>query len=249
MTKTNGQGQSGITRHKEDAFLGIFRMNLAVQKKSRYRYHHFDLNAGCGYNYEAGCPGSPLIFLAAAAQQEITDFSAHFVDRRPEAVRELLTRIEDPRCTVYHGDNREFIEAIPGLIRLDNERPDLALGSVLWDPNGIDLPFAELIQLSRLCPRLDFILNYSARAFKRERGAGYISPELFLSDQLKSLNKRYWLIQDPLDGDRHEWMILVGRNYRMDVWKSMRLYNLDSAKGQECLRRSLSRRESTYSLF
>jgi len=250
------QGQSPITPEKEKAFLGIFEMNLVVHKKSRfsYRYHHFDLNAGCGYNHEAGCNGSPLMFLEAAANQGVAQYYAHFVDHKKKAIEELLTRIDDQRCTIYQGDNREFVKAIPGLIRLARENPDMALGSVLCDPNGTNLPLDELIELSGLCPRLDLILNYSARAWKRVRGwkracgTDYASPELYLAETLVLLRKKQWLIQDPLN-DNHEWMIVVGRNYPMAGWSKMRFYDMDSPKGKEILRRSLSRRESTISLF
>src|SRR4030095_10585909 len=138
-------GQGKTTVMKESAFRGIFWMNLAVQKKSPFRYHHFDLNSGCGYNHEIGCEGSPLVFLNAADAQGVSNFSAHFVDRDREAIKELLTRIAGRECcTAYNGENREFIEAIPDLISLARGNPARALGTVVCDANGVDLPLRGL---------------------------------------------------------------------------------------------------------
>lgn len=247
------QGQSEITPSKEAAFHGILTMNLRVHKtKWRSRYHHFDLNAGCGYNHQVQCTGSPLVFLSAAAYVGEEHFAAYFVDSDRAAIEELLPRIEDDdRCTAFNGDNREFVKAIPDLIRFYKEDPTWVLGSILCDPNGTDLPIPELAKLSQRCPRLDFIINYPARIWKRERGAGLESGRLHLDQMVTMLNKREWWIQTPLKSDRHEWMILIGRNYSgMDgVWRKMRIYRYHSPEGRECLRRSYSQRESTDSLF
>jgi three-Cys-motif partner protein len=244
----HGQGKTTVL--KESAFRGIFWMNLAVQKKSSFRYHHFDLNSGCGYNHEVGCEGSPLVFLNVADAQSVSNFSAHFVDRDREAIKELLTRIEGrPGCTAYNGENREFVKAIPDLIRLDHGNPAKALGTVLCDPNGIDLPLNELAQLARICPRLDFVINYPARVWKRARGAGIQSAQLYLAELLHSLDKQHWIIQEPLGCDIHEFMILVGRNFEFKNWSRMRFHKLDSPKAGEIIQRSFSRNESTLNLF
>jgi hypothetical protein len=246
------QGQSNITPHKENAFGGILRMNLDVHhrkdEKRGYYYHHFDVNAGSGYNDKAQCDGSPVVFLRTAQRLGVEKFVAHFVDRDRQRTEELLTRINDPRCTVYNGENREFIKAIPELIYYQRENPAQALGSILCDPNGTDLPIAELSELSKSCRRLDFIINYPARVWKRERGVG-IRPELYLKDLLSLLDKKYWHVQDPLPSDPHEWMILIGRNFEMGDWQKMRIYALDSPKGIEIVRKSYSCRESTFGLF
>ena len=156
---------------------------------------------------------------------------------------------QNPRCSVYHGDNREFVKAIPDLIRLQNENPAKALGSVLCDPNGIGLPVAELSELSGSCSRLDLVLNYPARTWKRERAAGHKAADIVLADMLRLLHKQHWLIQEPLASDRHEWMIMVGRNFGMGDWQKFRFHHLDSPKGRQILLRALSINERTSSLF
>jgi three-Cys-motif partner protein len=246
------QGQGEKTVRKEAALLGHMRMNFTVHRKyqSKQGYHLFDINAGCGYNHVAKCNGSPLVSLEAARQMEVGNVTFHFVDKDRSMCEELLTRVgDDLRCTVYNGDNREFVNAIPDLIRRQpGEDPLRALGSVFCDPNGTDLPIDELHYLSYLCTRLDFILNYPARTWKRERAAGFGSANLFLWEILDKLNKKVWWIQCPDESDPNEWMLLVGRNFGMNDWPSMGIYLLDSPEGQDCLRRSLTRRESTTEL-
>jgi hypothetical protein len=242
------QGQSDITPQKENAFGGIFYWDLTIQKKFASYYHHFDLNAGCGYNHDAQCDGSPIVFLDAARRSGVGNFFAHFVDQDGNAIKELQAQVTDDRCTVYNGDNREFVKAIPDLIRLHGGNL-WDLGTVLSDPNGIDIPIRELADLSRTCPRLDFVVNYPARVWKRVRAAGFESGKLYLDEMLRLLNKKEWLIQCPLLSDPHEWMILIGRNFPMGEWRKMRIYKLYSPEGQECLRRSYSQSESTDRLF
>jgi three-Cys-motif partner protein len=243
------QGQGSNTTRKESAFRGIFAMNLAVQKKRRHLYYHFDLNAGSGYNELANCDGSPIVFLNTALAAGVSTYRAHFVDSDDQAVRALLERITDERATVHHGDNAEFVRAIPRLIKHYGDDLEYALGSILCDPNGTGIPIDELARLSQQCPRLDIILNYGNRGWKRARGAHIESAQLVLEDLLSKLQKKYWHIQEPPINDPQEWMILIGRNFLMGDWQKMGIFNLDSPKGKEILRRSLTIRESTYSLF
>src|SRR6516165_4336640 len=73
------QGQGIRTQEKEDAFQGLFRMNLKVHSSLRYplaKYHHFDLNAGSGRNDIAGCDGSPVVFLKVVSGLGVSNFAA-----------------------------------------------------------------------------------------------------------------------------------------------------------------------------
>ena len=250
MPVTKRQGQSSVTAAKERVFAGLFHMNLFVaSKRPRDAYFHFDLNAGCGFNHDVDVPGSPLVFADVQQRYELKNVYAHFVDNDRKLVKELNDRLRDHgNYVIHHGDNREFIATIPDLIRLRDSLPGIALGSVLCDPNGMGIHWQELASLSVRCPRLDFIINYSANVWKRERAAGYAS-DVFLHEHLASLNKKYWHIQEPADGDRLEWMIIVGRNFEMKDWTGVRLQHLASDKGRQALLRTFSYYERNYGLF
>ena len=252
------QGQGIRTQEKEDAFQGLFRMNLKVHSSLRYplaKYHHFDLNAGSGRNDIAGCDGSPVVFLKVVSGLGVSNFAAHFVDRDETATTGLSNLLSEQwseqlsRCTIYNGENREFVLAIPDLVRhFGSREPKYDLGMIVCDPNGTDIPWLELRHVSIACPRLDFLINYNLTQHKRDRGAGY-KPDLVLTDHILLLNKRYWLIMDSKPTSSYEWTILVGRNYYMGDWKKMRFYDLKSREGEEMLRRSLSRNEREWPLF
>lgn len=241
-TSKEPQGQSGeATNLKELGFRATFAINLRIfvnrwGRDTRYRYFHFDLNAGSGYNQIAGCEGSPISFAQGAAREGCERFHASFVDLNKECVERLLAKPEmhDKRCFVHHGNNAVFAECIPSIIAHYGERPHYAIGTVLCDPNGTEIPLAGLEWLSAQCQKLDFIINFNATATKRSIGAGY--GHVSLLESLSRLGKKHWLIREPIG--RHQWTMLVGRNYRVNDYAALGFYHLDSDQGMDHLARA-----------
>jgi three-Cys-motif partner protein len=229
-----GQGQSAATEAKERGLGAAFATNLRIFNSRfgndrRAIYMHFDLNCGSGTNEEVGCDGSPIAFLHAARRADVQRYMASFIDRDTKAVKDLLACkevSEDDRCFVHHGDNGEYIDVIPDIISNRRERPEFAIGSVLCDPNGTDIPVARLAQLSVACPRLDIFLNWNSAAYKRQRGA-----KGTLRDAVDAIGKKHWLIRAPLG--IHQFTVLIGRNVAVNDHKSEGFYHLQSERGQE----------------
>ncbi|MCU0246153.1 MAG: hypothetical protein MUC42_06250 [Bryobacter sp.] len=233
-----GQGQSAATEAKERGLGAAFATNLRIfnarfGNDRRAIYMHFDLNCGSGTNEEVGCDGSPIAFLHAARRSDVHRYMASFVDRDTKAVNELLARkeiAEDDRCFVLHGDNGEYIETIPGIIRGRGERPEFAIGSVLCDPNGTDVPVPRLARLSGTCPRLDIFINWNSAAYKRQRGA-----KGTLREAIETIGKKHWLIRAPIG--IHQFTVLIGRNVATNDHKSEGFHHLNSEHGQYILDR------------
>lgn len=240
MPTTPGQGQSqDATEHKERGIIAACSVSLRIFaakfRASPYRYFHFDINAGTGWNDEVNCIGSPVAFVRAAASQGIDRFNGHFCDIDADACRALLANSEvgaDERCIVFHGDNRGLVPAIPDLIRAVRENPRYAIGTVLVDPNGCDVPIAELAELNRIAPRLDFIVNWNATAFKRNRMA---NGGVDLETAIKRLGKKHWLIRKPISA--HQFALLVGRNMKVGEHRALGFYDLATDLGRSIFER------------
>lgn len=237
--KRTSQGQSLVTEDKARGFGKAFAINLRIFQsrfadKAWARYFHFDLNAGSGYNDEADCIGSPLAFLSAVHRLEVTNYRAFFVDISRDAVSELLHRPEvtsDERSFVMHGDNAEFVRAIPSIIEASGDRPGMAIGSVLVDDNGTGIPVHELADLAAACPRLDLFINITATGLKR----AFHVRSLRLSDIVGGIDKQHWLIREPIGA--FQWTMLLGRNVQVNDHRSEGFYHLESEQGRQVMER------------
>lgn len=237
--KRSSQGQSLVTEDKARGFGKAFAINLRIFQsrfadKSWARYFHFDLNAGSGYNDEADCIGSPLAFLSAVHRLEVTNYRAFFVDISRDAVSELLKRPEiasDERSFVMHGDNAEFVRAIPSIIEAAGDKAHMAIGSVLVDDNGTGIPIHELAALAAVCPRLDLFINITATGLKR----AFQTRQLRLTDIITGIEKQHWLIREPLG--QFQWTMLLGRNVQVNDHRAEGFYHLESKQGQQALER------------
>lgn len=233
MPVTPGQGQSDVTEFKERGISAACAVSLRIfagKFAQRYRYFHFDINAGSGWNTEVNCIGSPVAFVRQAIQQGVDRFAAHFCDIDADACRSLLAHAEiggDSRCSVFHGDNRGLVPAIPDVIQAARENPRHAIGTVLIDPNGCGVPLDELSRLNAVAPKLDFIVNWNSVAFKRNRCANGGTD---LRDALRALGKKHWLIRKPLG--IHQFTLLVGRNLEVGAHKALGFYDLDTSIGR-----------------
>ena len=164
MPSFQGQGQSDLaTEAKVRGLSYALAINLRIYAQkfaaTKFRYWHFDLNAGSGFNDQVGCIGSPLTFLAQAAQIGVERYFAGFCDIDADRVKALLSRPEvsnDERAFVFHGDNAALVGAIPSIIADRGERVEYALGTVVSDDNATGVPVAELAKLARIwssrCP-------------------------------------------------------------------------------------------------
>lgn len=232
MSAKGGQGQSDVTEWKERGIGAACAVSLRIFSKfaDRYTYFHFDINAGTGWNVAANCIGSPVAFTRTATQQGIHRFAGYFCDIDPDACRALLAHSEigaDPRCTVFHGDNRGLVPAIPDLIRRRRENPLHAIGTILIDPNGCDIPLDELSRVNVESPKLDFIVNWNSTAFKRNRMANGTTD---LRAAVEKMGKRHWLIRKPTS--MHQFTLLVGRNIKVGNHAALGFHDLDTDLGR-----------------
>lgn len=231
------QGQSDKTEFKERGFESAFAVNLSVfasKFAGKYPYWHFDLNCGSGINEDAGCIGSPLAFLRAAESFPSVRYVAGFCDKDKTALGSLMQResiVDNNNCFLFHGENESLIEAIPNII--DNQdRPSMAVGTVLSDPNGFETPINALGNLSKVCPRLDFIIHWNSRIRRLYRGHGW--GFIDIDSAIAIMNKKCWLIRKPMGA--HQWTVLIGRNVRIGDHKTLGFYHLDSMMGRNILR-------------
>lgn len=242
VVQTQGQGKD--TEFKERGLQSAFSINMKVfnglkakvSYGSEWRYFHLDLNSGSGINKDVGCIGSPLAFLEAAKIAGCGKYFAGFCDTDESALAELMKRpgvSGNPDCFLFHGDNASLLEAYPSIISTF-EKPKYAMGMVLSDPNGADIPLDGLEWLSREAPKIDLCLNWNSTQFKRNRGAfGDHRPTM--EEAINRLGKQYWLIRQPMG--RWQWTLLIGRNMKIGEHPALGFYHLDSAKGQEIFRR------------
>jgi hypothetical protein len=216
-----------------------FYINLRIAQRLAFApYFHFDLNAGCGINAIANSIGSPLAFMRAVADAGHGRAVPHFVDRDGDALRTLMARAEmhNANALFFHGDNASFIDLIPALIEWRGERPAYALGSVLCDPNGADIPFDALAALFARCPRLDVIVNWAAATHKRVRCHPHLSHDGPRIDDLPRLfGKRHWLVRQP--SSPYQFTLLIGRNVETDGYAPLGFYKRTSAIGEAIVAR------------
>jgi three-Cys-motif partner protein len=234
---TDPQGQSAIaTEMKQRGLTYAFTVNYLVAQKHESwmeAYQHIDLNCGNGYNEKAQCIGSPLTFLKVFRGHP--QFLATFVDHDPAQLDQLAEHIDDdPRCSLYEGNNADFLRTLRHLLPERNR--NWQLGSILSDPNGSDVPINEIAEVCEIFPRIDVIFHWNSNITKRLKNG--IKPEQITLDAVPKIlsMKKHWLIREPIGP--HQFAMLIGRGYfRVRSWPGGGFYHLDSDKGQEILDR------------
>lgn len=244
--KSITQGQSDATEFKERGLEAAFSINLKIFKAkvasrfgNRFPYWHFDLNCGCGINEKIGCIGSPLAFIRAVESIGLQSYFAGFCDIDENQLRTLMARDSvrgNAQCFSFHGKNAALVEAIPDIIA-KIERPQRAVGMVLSDPNGFEVPLDELAALSHRCPGIDIAIHWNTRIRRLFRGHGWEFVDI--DEAIAMLNKQHWLIREPLGA--HQWTVLIGRNIKIGDHKTLGYFHLDSEKGQSIMRRCKAR--------
>lgn len=248
------QGQSDSTEFKERGLEAAFTINLKIfQAKiasrfgDRYPYWHFDLNCGSGINEQIGCIGSPLAFLRAAESSKCRRYFAGFCDINTEYLGALMARDavrDNPQCFAFNGKNASLVESIPDIIS-KIERPHRAVGMILSDPNGFEVPLDELSELSRKCPGIDIAIHWNSRIRRLYRGHGWEFVDI--DEAIAMLGKSNWLIREPRGA--HQWTVLIGRNIKTSDHKSLGYFHLDSPKGADIMARCKARLQKDDSQF
>jgi hypothetical protein len=255
------QGQGANTQHKEHCFQDAFTVNMKVLTKpgryhSSFPYNHCDLHAGEGFNWKADCIGSPIAFLEIVEQFN-KRYRAFFCDTDESKIMSLIRRprvraaMEEGReCCLFARTNREVIKVFAERIRT-TENPQLAMGSILVDPNGCfaesrtskrpsRTPVFEIIDFCREFERIDIVMNLNVRTMKMTRAlvargeSGWV--DTFCPDIMEFpalLNRRYWLIRKiKRKGRGDSFVMLIGRNWPYNDNENLGFHHLNSEHGQ-----------------
>jgi len=240
------QGQSGYTRFKQERFAPVLAQSLRISKAPsvvRYPYYHVDLNAGGGFNADAGVEGSPLNFLRAVERTGRSNVYVFFVDRDPIAIEELIRQpavlaYSRDRLSIHEGDNAELLPIVREFVRARERRPEYAVGSILIDPNGYHngIPWEALRLFCAEFPRFDLFLNLNVRSFKLERphiqrgcgawGAKRLHP---ISEFSRWFSRPSWMWTRPIQIKGNSWIQCVGRSMQTHAYGYTSLGFYDSA--------------------
>jgi three-Cys-motif partner protein len=239
MPVKNGVGQSTATQDKQDGLDKLLRQHMSVVRGifGKYGikngiYYYIDAHAGCGYNYEAKCEGSPIIFLQAREELGIAS-KAYFIEIEKDNVCQLghfikpyLSDLVDFR--VCPEDNKT---AVP---RIANALPEGCYGLIYYDPNGRpDWQAISHLSKNPALSKFDILIRYNTMAVKRN----FNNTGKLLLDYLSDVHKKHWMIRDLLPGERWQWTFLLGMNYKINPWKSQRFYWTDSEEGGRILQK------------
>jgi hypothetical protein len=247
------QGQGRRTADKERALGATLKVSFDLVRAPhlrRFGFYYADLNAGCGWNEDAGCPGSPRIFLDVADASGHPDVHAFFVDRRVDAIRDLERNVLRGRPNAYpiHYENREVLPMLGEFIRARGERPEYAVGAIFIDPNGYFgdevPPRDELRAFARAFPRIDLIINCnlrSRRLFLSKQGKGFPTwdarwvPEV--EDLRAELGRPYMQVQVRPGHRGDDFVTVVLRSMPTGDHRRVGLYDADSPEAQMMLRK------------
>jgi hypothetical protein len=248
------QKQSKYTLEKQYGLGKILSQWLSVMDRIVPKWKitspilYVDMNAGSGWNEEVNCIGSPLLFLSESEKHNFKK-EIYFLEANANSVVELGEQIlaTEPKdmtsCHLLVGDH---CESLPGIVAKHH-----GYGLIYHDPNG--LPSFDL--LKEICQRqnaakVDILIRISGTNYKRIRnGTKAVSSTVRypnLKDQLKSINKKQWIIRDIVDKDENgnprpdpfQWTFLLGTNWtEYKAWESQGFYKIESSKGAAILNR------------
>jgi three-Cys-motif partner protein len=251
-TSLKRQGQGVTTEHKQRTLGSVFTVSLSIAKQKNiaaYHYHHADLHSGSGFNDDAGCKGSPLVFLEAMRASGRRLFTADFIDNDHDkicllerAVGEAFADYRD-RVRFVASSNRDALDGFEARIRSLNRYPQYAMGSILIDPNGYldDVPLERLRSFSARYPRIDIIHNVNLTYLRRAVAQRRLMPTSRWSekdlrnpfDLPEVLNRRFVQIQERNSGRGHAFITLVMRSMQTHAHRDIGLFNLTSPRGQQ----------------
>jgi hypothetical protein len=240
------QGQGDHTTEKQYGLEKVLSQWLSIMDRIVAKYKitspvlYADMNSGSGWNEEVNCIGSPLLFLSESEKHNFKK-AIYFLEENARSVVELGERIleTEPRdmtaCQLIVGDHRESLPKI-----IDKYH---GYGLIYHDPNG--MPSFDLLRDLSKQPnfaKVDILLRISGTNYKRIRnGTKAVSNTISypnLKDQLKSINKRQWIVRDIIDPDPFQWTFLFGTNWtEYKDWESQGFYKVESSKGAAILNR------------
>jgi len=241
------QGQSKDHTNEKQYGLGkVLGQWLSVMDSIVAKYKitspvlYVDMNAGSGWNKEVNCIGSPLLFLSESEKHSFKK-AIYFLEESANSVVELGEQIlaVEPKdmtsCHLLVGDHCETLPAIAEKHR--------GYGLIYHDPNG--LPSFDLLREIYQQPnmaKVDILIRISGTNYKRIRnGTKAVSSTIRypnLKDQLKSINKKQWIIRDIIDPDPFQWTFLLGTNWiEYKDWNAQGFYKVESSRGAAILNR------------
>jgi hypothetical protein len=247
------QGQSEHTEEKQYGLGKVLSQWLSIVDRIVAKYKitspvlYVDMNAGSGWNKEVNCIGSPLLFLSESDKHTFKK-EIYFIESNVNSLVELGESIlacnpkDIDSCTLLNGNHSEIL---PNIIKRR-----AGLGLIYHDPNG--LPSFDLLREIYNQPsaaKVDILIRISGTNYKRIRNgvdsfgkkrqiSSLIGKYPNLKDQLKSINKKQWIVRDIIDPDPYQWTFLLGTNFvDFKAWESQGFYKIESSKGAAILNR------------
>jgi hypothetical protein len=259
VKRDTDQGQSLATIDKERRIGAALAIGMRIASDqfagSRFRWWHFDANAGAGFNEKIGVPGSPMVFWQAAHKHLALRPAPFFCDINTTAIGELRTALSGNGASVFMPmDNNAALIRFAGAITDAGENPKYATGTVVVDPNGyyyrnkqnIGAPTDALDWFLPRFPRVDIVLNLNTRVYRLQKSQGHavLAPR----DLLASLHKKYWLVGSTQHGG-DSFLIAIGRNVPTGDFAAAGLHKSTSPIGQSILSAAEGGRQQKMDLF
>lgn len=238
MANSQIVGNGSHTIAKQEQFASFMRMHVniaaGVVKHHGGRYCYVEMNAGPGMMpHEPGYLGTPLRALPLVFARFPTA-EVVLCENDADTCRQLRLHIDSgiadgiyPRAcvSVRHGDHANILPAwISGL-------KDVPYGLLFHDPNGVpSFDVLEEASRDRRTRLMDIAMYFTAAGLKRNLHNG-VAP---LDQQLRAINKRVWLIREPVG--KHQWSFVIGTNWeRFPIWSKAGFHTQDSQRGTALL--------------
>lgn len=219
------QGQSKVTPIKQYDFRKFLDWWFALARRaSRGKpIIYIDTNAGSGYNQDADCKGSPIIFCEKAIDWQV-NYRLFAIEQNRGRCSQLEMNLSRFRnCNIFNEDNQKCMSGI-----LSSLKSGL-VGLIYVDYNGI--PNWKMIEESSRhfnSSRLDILVRYNSGSLWRNQHNGYLR----LPEYLCKVNKKYWWGKEPAKGDKWHWSFLLGMNYPFKSWKKEGWLSFETKEGE-----------------